>query len=773
MLFSGVMEPLLDRLGRFSARHPWRTISAWLLVAVALLALGQATGGTFVNDFRIPGAESQRAADLAREHFPAYGAASADIVWHAGTGTLRDPQRAAAIAGMLAGIRTQPDVTEVGDPLAAGGLLSPDGRTATATVRYGREFGELTPAAYERLDRAADAVRSTGVTVDFRGPAVEIASEPETGSAELFGLGAALLVLLLAFGSVVAAGLPVAVALVGLVVGTALVLLAGALVDIPTSAPIVAVMLGLGAGIDYALFVLTRFRAHLADGLSPVAAAGRAVATAGHAVLFAGATVVVAILGLLFTGIPFVGAMGIAAALTVTVMMVAALTLLPALLGLLGRHVDRGRIGRRRATAPAPAAATAPAPAAGTAAPAAGHAAPVTAPGVTGRWDRWGEHLDRHRVGYALGATALLLAIAAPALTLRLGTPDDGNAPRDWTQRRAYDTVAAAFGPGWNGPLVVAVTLPGGAGAEAGVARLTGALATDREVGLTLPPVRSADGRVALVTVVPRHAPQDERVADLVHRIRRTLAPQALGPDGGRAFVGGTSAFMIDMADAVAARLPWVVLAVVVAASLLLVAMFRAPLIALKAALMTLLSIGAAYGVLVAVFQWGWGLSLIGVDQPVPIMSVVPMLLFAVLFGLSMDYEVFLLSAVREEYATRRARSRPVGDPAAEAADHDARRAVVAGLAGTGRVITAAATIMAVVFLSFVGINDTMVKMIGIGLATAVVVDATVIRVVLAPAVLGLLGRWAWWPVARRGSGHAAPAATDAPVTRERVPAHG
>ncbi|HEU4422454.1 MAG TPA: MMPL family transporter [Pilimelia sp.] len=707
------MERLLERLGRATAGHPWRTLSAWLLAAAALLALGQLAGGTFVNDFRIPGAESQRAADVARDHFPEIGSASADVVWHAESGTLREPAVAAAIGRMLDDISRQPNVVDVANPLldpaapGAGGLVSADGSTATSTVRYDLELGELTPASYERLEAAAEPVRAHGVTVDFRGFVVDMAYQPETSTAELFGLGAALLVLLIAFGSVVAAGLPIVVAIAGLLVGTTLVIVVGSIVDIPTVAPVVAVMLGIGAGIDYALFVVTRYRRGLAAGLAPVDAVARAVATAGHAVLYAGATVVAAILGLAFVGIPFTSMMGLAAAITVAVMVVAALTLLPALLGLLGHRVNRltVRLPWRTRAGGDPA---------------------------SGGWARWGAHLARHRIGYALAATAVLLAMAAPLLSLRLGTPDDGNQPVSWPQRRAYDTIAAEFGPGWNAPLLVTVVLPQdatGPAVDAGLSRLGAALAADPEVAVATPAVRSPDGRAALLTVVPRHAPQDEQVSDLVHRIRRTLAPQAL--DGaGRAYVGGQTSYMIDMADIVTARLPWMILGVVLMAGLLLVAMFRAPVVALKAALMTMLSIGAAYGVVVAVFQWGWGLSLLGVDKPVPIMSVVPMFLFAVLFGLSMDYEVFLLSAIEEEYEAS-------GDPHA---------AVVAGLGGTGRVITAAAAIMAVVFVSFSSVDDVLVKMIGIGLAAAVILDATIIRVVLAPAVMSLLGHRAWWP---------------------------
>ncbi|WP_203928174.1 MMPL family transporter [Virgisporangium ochraceum] len=365
-----------------AALHPWRVLAGWLLVAVALVVLGEVSGGTFVNDYRIPGAESQRAADLARDHMPGFGATSADIVLHVDSGTLRDPPRATAIRGMLDEVRRQPDVSAVGDPLAglesADAAISPDGRTAIVTVRYSADIRDLTAQVYHRLNAAAEPVRGEGVAVEHRGIIIERAFEPEGGEAELIGLGVALLVLLIAFGSVVAAGLPILVAMPGLTAGTGLVLLAGSVVDVPTAAPLIAVMLGLGAGIDYALFVVTRFRTELAAGRPPVEAAGRAVATAGHAVVFAGGTVVVTILGLMFAGIPFIATLGLATAITIAVMVAAALTLLPALLGLLGHRVDRLRLprGRRRA-------------------------APSLDPAATeggGRgWARWGAHLNRRR----------------------------------------------------------------------------------------------------------------------------------------------------------------------------------------------------------------------------------------------------------------------------------------------------------------------------------------------------------------------------------------
>ncbi|MEU3961091.1 MMPL family transporter [Streptomyces buecherae] len=717
------------------AVRPWRTIGTWLVAAVALLAVGQAAGGTFVNDFRVPGVESQEATDTARDHFPAFGAVDSQIVWRAPDGTLDDPKRSAAVRRMLADIEKQPDVSKVDQPLP-----SPNGKAATTTVSYDQELGDLDTSHYERLDEAAEGARAAGLDVEFRGMVIDLGTEPTTSAAELVGVGAALIVLIIAFGSLVAAGLPLVVAAIGIVAGTALVLLVGAVIDIPTSAPIIAVMLGLGAGIDYALFILSRFRAQLAAGDAPADAAGHASAVAGHAVVFAGGTVVVAILGLSFAGIPFVGAMGIAGAITVGVMMVAALTLLPALLGLLGHRVNalplpkprRTGRGRGKATGAAAADGGGDPEGQGGGADLTLDAHGVAAPPTDSRAARWGDHVHRHRLVYACGATAVLIALTAPLLSLRLGNPDDGIQPPDLTQRQAYDHIAENFGPGWNAPLVITVTDAERGGAEA----LAAELKRDPEVARVTEPERSDDGAASLVTVVPRHAPQDKEVSDLVHRIRDDLAPQALADSGGRALVGGSTALQIDMADVVGERLPWVVLAVVGAGTLLLIGMFRAPVVALKAAVMTLLSIGVSFGVITAMFQWGWGLDLVGVDKTVPIMSAVPMLLFAVLFGLSMDYEVFLLSAIRESYEK-------TGDP---------RRAVIAGLSSTAGVITAAAVIMACVFLSFVSVPETLIKIIGIGLATAVVIDATLIRMVLVPAVMGLLGDAAWWRPGRRKS---------------------
>ena len=624
------MSQLLYRLGRLAARRPWRMVAAWVGIAAAVIGLSQTAATSFTNDYRVPGVESQRAADLLQRSFPAMAGADATIVFHAQRGMVRDPRARVGIAATLAELRRQPHVIGVDDPLdPQAGAVSPDGSVAFATVRSDLQPGEVTPEVFRGLDRAAHAARRAGLAVEFRGAVVDVANQPETGAAELFGLAAAVLILLVAFGSVIAVGLPIGTALVGLLVGLSAVTLVGTLVDIPTVAPLLAVMIGIGVGIDYALFVVTRFRQGLADGLTVPEAAGRANATAGQSVVFAGGTVVIAILGLWLTGIPFVGAMGLATAVVVAVAVLAAVTLLPALLGVVGRRIDRLRLPafRRRRQGAGPARST---------------------------WTRWGRTIDQRPWAYALGAVLVLLTLATPLLALRLGTPDDGTLPTSATQRRAYDLLARGFSPGFNGPLLLAVELPPGDRQASDrrmlLDRLARAAAADPDVAAVTPPVLNPSGDAAVLTVLPNSSPQDQATTDLVTRLRHQIIPTARGDSDAQIYVGGLTATILDLASQVADRLLLFIGAVVGVSFLLLVVVFRALLVPLKAALLNLLSIGAAYGVVVAIFQWGWARSLVGLETTVPIMSFVPMLMFAILFGLSMDYEVFLLSRIREEY---------------------------------------------------------------------------------------------------------------------------
>ena len=521
--------------------------------------------------------------------------------------------------------------------------------------------------------------------------------EPGTGVGEVLGLVAAVIILLLAFGSVIAMGLPIGMALIGLGVGVSALSLVTYLVDIPSFAPVVGAMVGLGVGIDYSLFLVTRYRELLARGLGVEESVGRAVATAGQSVVFAGGVVVIAILGLAISGIPFMAAAGIAVAVVVTVMVALAVTLLPALLGLAGHRVNGLRSKRRT---------------------------PHTHHG-TG-WLRWGQHVSRHAWGYAIGGAALLIALAAPALSLQLGFPDEGALPDSRTERRAYDLLADGFGPGVNGPLVIAVDTSQDSGV---VEPLATAIEADSGIASVAPAEVSGNGSVTTLIAIPATAPQDTATIETIERLRTEVLPQVLADSPAVAHIGGQTATWGDLGGRVGDRLPLFIAAVVLLSFLLLTLVFRSVLVPLKAALMNLLSIGAAYGVMVMVFQWGWGKDLIGLEETVPIIAFIPMIMFAILFGLSMDYEVFLLSRVREEYLR-------TGDNQAS---------VVRGIARTGRVITSAALIMIAVFSGFMLGDDPAIKMMGLGLATAIFLDATVVRLVLVPATMKLLGRANWW----------------------------
>ena len=559
---------------------------------------------------------------------------------------------------------------------------------------------QLDPVDLENLkDLVTDSPAGSQLQVEASGDLFFAFEEAPTGVGEAIGLLAAVVILLVAFGSVLAMGLPIGIALVGLTVSVSGLSLITYLVDIPSFAPVVGAMVGLGVGIDYALFVVTRHREYLAEGLHVPEAAGRAVATAGQSVIFAGGVVVIAILGLAVSGIPFMTAAGIAISVVVGTMVVAALTLLPALLGLAGHRIN-GLRSRRRQRQKA-------------------HVADRM-------WRRWGRHVSAHAWVYAVGATALLVALAAPALSLRLGFPDEGALPDSRTERQAYDLLADGFGAGVNGPLIIAVDVSSDSGV---LEPLAAAVAADPGVASVAPAELSGDGQVATLVAIPSTPPQDAATMETVERLRTQVFPEVLAGSTASAHVGGQTATWGDLGGRVGDRLPWFIAAVVLLSFLLLTVVFRSVLVPLKAALMNVLSIGAAYGVLVMVFQWGWGKDLIGLEETVPIIAFIPMLMFAILFGLSMDYEVFLLSRVREEHQR-------TGDNEAS---------VVQAIARTGRVITSAALIMIAVFFGFMLGDDPGIKMMGLGLATAIFLDATVVRLVLVPATMKLLGDANWW----------------------------
>ncbi len=529
--------------------------------------------------------------------------------------------------------------------------------------------------------------------------------EAQTGTGEMIGLVAAAVILLVAFGSIIAMGLPIGVAVFGLALGISAMSLVAYVIDVPSWAPQMASMIGLGVGIDYALFLVTRHREFLARGLTVPDAVGRAVATAGQAVVFAGGTVVIAILGLAVAGVPFMTAAGAATSLIVLMMVAASITLVPAFLGLAGHRIDRAGTRRGRVARTA-------------------HTGTVGTVGA--RWEGWGRHVSGHAWPYAIGVTLLLIALTAPVAALRLGFPDEGTLPDTRTERRAHDLVADGFGAGVNGPLVIAVDL---AGDDMVVEPLRAAVVDDPGIVEVTPATVDSEAGIATFVAVPTSSPQSGETFATVQRLRTGVFPTVLDDSSASAHIGGSTANWGDISQRVSDRLPWFIAAVVAMSFVLLTVVFRSILVPLKAALLNLLSIGAAYGVLVMVFQWGWGESLIGLESTVPIVSFIPMFMFAVLFGLSMDYEVFLLSRVREEYL----------------ATGDNDRSVIAGIAGTARVITSAALIMICVFGGFVLGDDPAIKMLGLGLATAIFVDATIVRLVLVPATMKLLGDANWW----------------------------
>ncbi|MBK8074133.1 MAG: MMPL family transporter [Kineosporiaceae bacterium] len=691
------MSRWLGRIGALTARRPWWTVVTFVLSLLLLGGLTGAVGAGFTDEVRLGDTDSQRAADLLADRFPAVAGDTATLVFHTGAaGGVEGAEPNSAIRRCLATVAGQPDVATV-TPLQ----VSPDGTTGFVEVLFTRTAADLDEGHLLRLEQGVDPLSAAGVEASMRGPVVDRWRDRPTPTGEVIGLLAAIVLVTWLFRSVVATLVTVGAALLGLALGNTVLALVSGFVDVPTVAPTIAIMLGLGAGVDYALFLTARFRERLRAGDDPTSAASRATGTTGSAVVTAGAIVVVSICGLYVTGITVIGRMGLAAAIVVAVAALTTVTLVPALLRLAGHRVlpraeragasvEEGREGRRAR--------------------------------------RLAERVARRPLRWAVGSTVLLLALAAPALDLRLGQPDDSNRPLGDTMRTAYERLADGFGAGTNGPLVIALDLRGVDDAPAVAARVADRLAVAPGVASVAPAQLNPARDAAVLAVVPQTAPQDAATSDLVDRIRGDVLPAALSGTGGRGHVGGQTATFDDLASKVADSLG-LLIGVVVALSLVLLAFaFGSLVLPVVSALLNLLSIAAAYGVVTLAFQTRLGAGVLGVAEQ-PIVSFVPMLMFAILFGLSMDYNVFLLSAVREQ----------------RAAGHDARAAVPRGVGRTASLISVAGAIMTLVFLGFTFTTETEVRMIGLGLATAVLVDVTVVRLFLAPAVLELLGEKAWW----------------------------
>jgi len=706
-----MMSQALYRLGRFAARRAWVMIGSWLVLSALVIGASSVFGHKLVDSPAVPGLDSQQATDLLAAAKSGQDGLTAQVVVTPAdpTATFFDSAAArAALARVQTGVAGLPHVLGTSDPvgvLAVGrqpavarGAVSPDGRVALIRVQYPQQ-AELTQQDLQNLKDFGAQARGSVLRIEMGGDLFFAFEGAQTGIGEVLGLVAAVVILLLAFGSLIAMGLPIGMAVFGLALGISSMSLIAYLVDIPSWAPVLGSMVGLGVGIDYALFIVTRHREYLARGMSVQESVGRAIATAGQPVVFAGGIVVIAILGLAVANVPFITAGGIAISVVVLVMVATSVTLLPAFLGLAGNRINR--LGRRRRDA---------------------HSASTVGPA----WQHWVEHVTRHARAYVIGVTVLLLALAAPVLALRAGIPDDGALPPSRTERQAYDLAAAGFGPGINGPLIIAVDIS----QDPSVVRpLRRAVSADRGIAAVMPPEVNAGAGVATLVAFPTTGPQDGATHDTIERLRTELFPRVLGHSPARAHIGGQTASFADVGARVNQRLPLFVAAVILLSFLLLTLVFRSVLVPLKAAVMNLLSIGASYGVMVMVFQWGWGASIIGLASTVPIVSFIPMFMFAILFGLSMDYEVFLLSRIREEYLS-------TGDNHAS---------VIRGIASTGRVITSAALIMVSVFLGFVVAEDAATKMFGLGLATAIFIDATLVRMVLVPAAMKLIGNANWW----------------------------
>jgi RND superfamily putative drug exporter len=682
----------LAGLARWCYRRRRLVVALWIAGFLLMNGLGGAIGSAFSDNFSGGHSDSIAAFDLLKTRFPSRAGDTADIVFSSDSG-VNDGAVRQAMESLFAvvGPGRVPHVVALDSPYQGAGRVSRDGHIAYATVTFDKQSGDLPAKVAKPLIDAAKKVRVPGLKVELSGPVVARALQPPMGATEGIGLLAAVVILFIAFGSLLAMSLPVIAAIFGVGIGLVFVTLLSHLITVPSFAPYVAVMIGLGVGIDYALFIVVRYRTGLHDGLDPENADVLALTTAGRAVLFAGCTVIISLLGMFVMGINFIYGLSIGAVLAVLMTMLASVTLVPAIIGFAGTKLaakDHKRRHHRETAA--------------------------------FRWSRQVQKRPWIMVGLSL---AVLLTIAVPVFSIRLGVADQGNDPSSLTTRRAYDLLAKGFGPGSNGPVLLAADFTGTTNRDS-VVTFADSLRHDPDVAFVAPPNVNAAGNAAVVPVIPKGAPQDRSTERLVHRLRSEIRQQGLAMH-----VGSVTAIAIDASDHVGARLPYMVAAVIVLSFLLLLAVFRSVLVAVKAGIMNLLSIGAAYGVIVAIFQWGWLRNVVGIGRPGPIEFWVPMMLFTVLFGLSMDYEVFLLSRVREEYLVG-------GDNATAVAD---------GLAATARVITAAAAIMIAVFMSFVLGDLRVLKLLGLGLATAIFIDASLVRMVLVPATMELLGDANWW----------------------------
>ncbi|HEY2600875.1 MAG TPA: MMPL family transporter [Thermoleophilaceae bacterium] len=680
-------------------------LAVWVVVVVALVVWSKQVGAQTSDNLTLPGSDSQQATSLLDQRFPVQANGSNPIVMKApGGAKLSDQRYADAVGATTDQLRKEPGVASATSPLSQAGkaFLSKDGEIGYISVVLKDSPSQLTEDDAHQILKAEQPARDAGLQVAAGGYLGQKVSKPSTESSEVVGLTAAVIILLFTFGTVVAMGLPIITAILGLAAGLSIIGLLGQVVDVPTIAPTLATMIGLGVGIDYALFIVTRHKAQMAGGLELNESIARSVATSGGAVTFAGGTVIVALGSLAVAGIPLVSTLGYTAAIAVAVAVLAAITLLPALLAIIGRHIYSLKL-------------------------------PLPEPKHDARphgWARWARFVARHPLPAIIVSVTFLLVLALPARNMHFGQADTGALPKDTTARQANDLLTDGFGPGTAGPLLVSVKLDQPAKPnDPRLSDLQATLEKQHGVASVTPPLLNSQGTAAIYTVTPTTSPWERTTEDLVKQLRDTTLPAATQGKGMQADVGGRTAGFIDLAERINSKLPLVIGVVVGLAFLLLMLAFRSIAIPLKAALMNLISIGAAFGVVTFIFQEGHGAKLLGLPGPVPIVSFVPLMMFAILFGLSMDYEVFLMSHMQEHFRM----------------SHDNHEAVVDGLAATARVITSAALIMVCVFGSFILNGDPTVKQFGVGLSVAIAVDATVVRCLLVPAVMAMMGDANWW----------------------------
>jgi putative drug exporter of the RND superfamily len=694
----------LYAIGRFCSRHHYPVIGAWIVLAIALLAIGHAAGSKTSENLTLPGTDSTKATELLEEDLPEQAYGSNPLVIEAPQGKLTQSHYASAVEATAKRLNELGEVNSAVSPLSRQGaaFLSKDQTIGYFPVVLNVGPGEIDEEQAQRILNAAEPARAVGLETAVGSYVGQQLSKPATETSEAIGLAAAVIILLFAFGTATAMMLPIVSAVIGLVCALSIIRLLEHVLEVPGVASTLATMIGLGVGIDYALFIVTRHKLQLSEGMDLRESIARATATAGGAVVFAGFTVVIALCSLAFAGIPLVSTLGFTAAVAVVVAVCAATTLLPAMLGALGPHINslRVKFGNAHPDANEP------------------HG-----------WRRWAEWVSERPWTATAAALLILVVLALPIFQLELGQNDISALPEDTTSRQAYDSLNAGFGPGVNGPLLIASEFASPAEAKQVLPQLEKAIQGAPDVAAVSEPTLDKQGTAGVFTVISKSEPWADETVDLVEDLREEVIPGALQGTQASSYVGGQTAGYIDLATQISNKLPLMIAIVVALSFIVLLVAFRSLLVPVKAAAMNLISVAAAYGVVTAVFQLGWGSSLIGLDHAIPIVSFVPLLMFAILFGLSMDYEVFLLTQMREQY-------KEFGDE---------RRAVVEGLANTGRVITSAAAIMVCVFTSFVLNGNPVVKEFGVGLAIAIAIDSTLVRCLLVPAVMVLLGKRAWW----------------------------